>query len=155
MLPKMENFVQLPQDFSGKKITIEITAHENNAFSGLSPIVFGNYDDIKNNLIQSKRLNIVIGVYLCHLGFLLLIIAPFLAFSRNHDFSIFFSAVNSVMVGVYLLCYNDIFWYISDNPEFYTFIEYFSLKKNAHTADSTRLPQNMETIVCVLIDPIE
>ncbi len=127
MLPKMENFVQLPQDFSGKKITIEITAHENNAFSGLSPIVFGNYDDIKNNLIQSKRLNIVIGVYLCHLGFLLLIIAPFLAFSRNHDFSIFFSAVNSVMVGVYLLCYNDIFWYISDNPEFYTFIEYFSL----------------------------
>ncbi len=127
MLPKMENFVQLPNDFSGREITIEITAHENNAFSGLSPIMFGNYNDIKNNLIQSKRLNFVIGVYLCHLGFLLLIIAPFLAFSRNHDFSIFFSAVNSVMVGVYLLCYNDIFWYISDNPEFYTFIEYFSL----------------------------
>ena len=32
MLPKMLNFVQLPKDYSGKTITIEITACENNAF---------------------------------------------------------------------------------------------------------------------------
>ena len=69
----------------------------------------------------------IVGVYLCHLGFMLLIMAPFLAFSRNHDFSIFFSAVTSIMMGVYILCYNDVFWYISDNPYFYTFIEYFAL----------------------------
>ncbi len=127
MLPKMEVFAQLPQDYQGKEITIKITAHENSAFSGLSPVTFGNYNDIKNKLVQEKRLPMVIGVYLCHLGFLLLIIAPFLAFSRNHDFSIFFSAITSVFMGVYILCYNDVFWYISDNPSFYTFLEYFCI----------------------------
>jgi len=127
MLPKMENFVPLPHDFQGKEITIQITAHEDRAFSGLYPFYFGNYNDIKNNLVQSNRFPLVVGVYLCHLGFMLLILAPFLAFSKNHDFSIFFSAITSLMIGVYILCYNDVFWYISDNPYFYTFIEYFAL----------------------------
>ncbi|MBP3274834.1 MAG: GGDEF domain-containing protein [Butyrivibrio sp.] len=127
MLPKMENFVPLPPDYQGKKVTVEITAHEDRAFSGLYPLYFGNYNDIKNDLIQSNRFPLVVGIYLCHLGFMLLILAPFLAFSKNHDFSIFFSAVTSIMIGIYILCYNDVFWYISDNPSFYTFIEYFSL----------------------------
>ncbi len=127
MLPKMENFVPLPADYQGKKVQVEITAHEDRAFSGLYPLYFGNYNDIKNDIIQSNRFPLVVGIYLCHLGFMLIILAPFLAFSKNHDFSIFFSAVTSIMIGVYILCYNDVFWYISDNPAFYTFIEYFAL----------------------------
>ena len=127
MLPKMEHFIQLPKDYSGKKVRIEITAREDDAFSGLSPIYFGNYNDLKNFLLQNRKLPMVIGVYLCHLGFMLLILAPFLAFAENHDFSIFLSAITSIMIGVYILCYNDIFWYITDSPSFYTFIEYFSL----------------------------
>ncbi len=127
MLPKMENFVQLPDRFQGKELTIELTAHENNAFSGLSPIRLGAYNDIKNDLVQTKRLNMIIGVYLCHLGFLLMILSPFLAFSQFKDFSIFFSSLTSLLMGIYILCYNDSFWYLSDNPDFYTFTEYFSL----------------------------
>ncbi len=127
MPTKMEHFIQLPSGYAGKELTIRIISGENNAFSGLSPINFGNYNDIKNSLIQQNRPSMIIGVYLCHLGFMLLVIAPFLAFSRNHDFSIFFGAATSVLMGVYILCYNDIFWYISDNPEFYNFVEYFSL----------------------------
>ncbi len=127
MLPKIENFVQLPTDYCNKEITIEITAQENYAFSGLSSIYFGNYNDLKNNLIQSNKLPMVIGVYLCHLGFILLILAPFLAFAENHDYSIFLNAITSIFLGVYILCYNDIFWYISDSPSFYTFVEYFAL----------------------------
>ena len=127
MLPKMENFVPLPENYMGKEITVKINAQEDGSFSGLSQFLFGNYNDIKNDLVQSNRFSMVIGVYLCHLGFMLLILAPFLAFSKNHDFSIFFSAVTSIMIGVYILCYNDVFWYLSDNPEFYTFIEYFAL----------------------------
>ncbi len=127
MLPKMENYVQLPDNYQGKELTIEITVWENNAFSGLSPVYFGNYNYIKNLLVQTRRLPIVIGIYLCHLGFMLLILAPFLAFAKHHDYSIFLSAVVSVFMGVYILCYNDVFWYISDSPSFYTFVEYFSL----------------------------
>ena len=42
MLPKMENFIPLPNDYQGKKLTVKITAREDNAFSGLSTFTFGN-----------------------------------------------------------------------------------------------------------------
>ena len=127
MLPKKQNFIPLPIDFQGKELSIELTAREENAFSGISPIKLGVYNDIKNTMVQSNRLHMVIGVYLCHMGLMLLILAPFLAFSKYHDFSIIFSGLTSVMMGVYILCYNDIFWYIADNDAFYTFAEYFTL----------------------------
>ncbi len=127
MLPKVENFVRLPADYPEKELRIVIDVHEDNAFSGLAPVYFGNYNDIKNYLVQSNRFPMIIGVYLCHLGFMLIILSPFLAFAENHDYSIFFSALASLVMGVYIMCYNDVFWYLSDNPNFYTFVEYFCL----------------------------
>ena len=127
MLPKMIHFVQLPKDYQGKELKIVITAREDNAFSGLSPIYFGNYNDIYNYLTQKNRLPLVIGVYLIVFAFLLLVLSPFLIFSANHDFSIMFGAFVSWTLGSYILCYNDVFWMFTDSPAFYTFVEYFSL----------------------------
>ena len=127
MLPKNENFIPLPNDFQGKELTIEITAGEEDAFAGLSPIKLGVYNDIKNTMVQGNRLPMIIGVFLCHIGFMLLILAPFLAFSRYHDLSIIFSGLTSLLIGIYILSYNDIFWYLADNPPFFTFAEYFTL----------------------------
>ncbi len=42
MLPKMGNFVSLPDNYPEKDLKIIITARENDAFSGRSPIHFGN-----------------------------------------------------------------------------------------------------------------
>lgn len=127
MIPKNENFVPLPESFAGKELTIKLTVGENNAFSSLYPIELGVYNDIKISMVQGKRLPTVIGVYLCHIGFLLLILSPFLAFSQYHDFSIIFSGLTSLLIGIYILSFNNIFWYLADNPPFYTFAEYFTL----------------------------
>ena len=127
MLPKMENFVALPDYYPDKELRIIITAREDDAFSGLTPIYFGNYNDIKNRILQNNRFSMIIGIYLCHLGFMLMILSPFLAFAENHDYSILFSALTSLALGVYILCYYDIFWYLSDNPYFYTIVEYIVL----------------------------
>ena len=127
MVPKVENYVPLPQGFQGKELIIELTSHENDSFSGFSPVYFGNYNDIKNHLVQSERLPMAIGIYLSQLGFMLLILAPFVAFAQNHDFSIFLSAVTSIFMGIYILSYNNLFCYLAVNPSFYSFIEYFSL----------------------------
>ena len=89
--------------YQGKELTIILTTSDNDAFSGLSPIKIGIYNDIKNTMVQGVRLPMVIGVYLCHLGFLLIIMAPFLAFSRYHDLSIIFSGLTSLLIGIYIL----------------------------------------------------
>ena len=127
MLPKMLNFVQLPKNYQGKEIKIVLTAHEDHAFSGLSPIYFGNYNDIFNYLVQKNRMPLVIGVFLIVFAFLLLILSPYLIFSPNHDYSILYGALTSWALGSYILCYNDVFWIFTDSPGFFTIAEYFSL----------------------------
>ncbi len=127
MLPKFHHFIPLPQNYSGKEIKIIITAQENNAFSGLSPIILGNEEEISRDYTQNKRLALFIGVFLVVLGFTLFTISPFLVFTIHHDYSITFSGLLSVLLGMYILCFNDLFWLFSDSPSFYTFLEYFSL----------------------------
>lgn len=127
MIPKNENFVPLPRDFQGKELTIKFTSGEKDAFSSLPHITLGIYNDIKMSMVQGDRLPTVIGVYLCHIGFMLLVLSPFLAFSKYRDFSIIFSGLTSLLIGIYILSFNNIFWYLADNPPFYTFAEYFTL----------------------------
>ncbi len=127
MLPKFHNFIPLPKDYEGKTLKIVFTPQEYNAFSGFSPVLLGHYKDIANKLLQPNRLATVIGIFLCLLGFILLTISPLIAFSEYRDFSFFFSGAISLFMGIYILCYNDIFWYISNKPSIYTLLEYLSL----------------------------
>ncbi len=127
MLPKYQHFVFLPDDFAGKTLRIEITAHENNAFSGISPVTIGNHEEISRNMVQNNRLPLAIGVFLVVFGQVLIILSPYLIFTAQHDYSIAFSGFISVFLGLYILSFNDLFWLFSDQPSFYTFIEYFSL----------------------------
>ena len=127
MLPKFHHFVSLPMDFSGRTVTIVITATENNAFSGLSPVVLGNEEELARAVAQDGRLSLAIGVFLVMFGFVLAVLSPFLVFTESHDYSITFSGLLSVLLGFYILCFNDLFWLFSDSPGAYTFIEYFSL----------------------------
>ncbi len=127
MLPKYHHFVALPKDYAGKEVQIVITATEDNAFSGFSPVDFGNEEDIARRFAQDGRLSLAIGVFLVMIGFVLIILAPMFVFSGNHDISIVFSGELSLLLGLYILCFNDLFWLFSDHPAFYTFIEYISL----------------------------
>ena len=127
MLPKFHHFVALPKDYPGKEIKLVITAKENNAFSGLSPVELGNEEDIARSVAQDGRLSLAIGVFLVMIGFVMVILAPMFIFSGNHDISIVFSGLISMMLGLYILCFNDLFWLFSDQPPMYTFVEYISL----------------------------
>ena len=127
MLPKFHHFVSLPEDYANKELKIVITAQENNAFSGFSPITLGNEEDISREVSQDGRLSLAIGVFLVMLGFVLVILSPLFIFTGSHDASIVFSGLISMLLGFYILCFNDLFWLFSDQPAFYTFLEYISL----------------------------
>ncbi|SFQ31149.1 diguanylate cyclase (GGDEF) domain-containing protein [Butyrivibrio proteoclasticus] len=127
MIPKVYNFVPLPKNCSKKTLQIRFTAQENSAFSGFSPVYLGTYNDICNQLLEPKRLSVVVGIFLMMFGFILLIISPFMLMSSSKDTSIFFSATTSLAMGMYIFCFNDLFWIVSDNPALYTFLEYLSL----------------------------
>ena len=127
MLPKFHHFVSLPKNYGGKEIKIIITAQEDDAFSGLSPVMLGNEEDVSRAVALDGRLSLAIGVFLVMFGFVLVILSPFFIFTGSHDASIAFSGFISLLLGFYILCFNDLFWLFSDQPAFYTFLEYISL----------------------------
>ena len=127
MLPKVHHFVSLPEGYEGKEVRIVITATENDAFSGFSPVTLGNEEDIGRSVAQDGRLALAIGVFLVMIGFVMVILAPMFIFTGNHDISIVFSGLLSMLLGLYILCFNDLFWLFSDQPAFYTFLEYVTL----------------------------
>ena len=127
MLPKKQHFVLLPKDYPGKELTIIITPQENEAFSGISPIILGYIEDIARNISQSNRLALFIAVFLVMFGYMMIVISPILMYRGSHDLSITFSGVISVLLGLYILCFNDLFWLFTENAAFYTFLEYITL----------------------------
>ncbi len=127
MLPKVQHFINLPKDYSGKELKIVITPQEENAFSGMSPVDIGTIEDITRTMTQNGRLGLFIAVFLVVFGVMLLALSPILIYSGNHDLSIAFSGIISILLGLYILCFNDLFWIFSDKPGFYTFLEYISL----------------------------
>ena len=127
MIPKVQNYIPLPDNYAGKEIRIVIKSYENNAFSGLYPITLGDCEDISMTLLQRHRLPLVVGVFMCVFGFLTLILAPYIIFYNYHDYSIIFSAFVTLILGLYVLCFNDLFSQISDKQELFSFIEYLAL----------------------------
>ena len=127
MIPKVQNYIQLPKDYSGKPISIKITSYENNAFSGLFPITFGDCEDISTSVLQNHRLPLVVGVFMCVFGFLILVLSPYIIFYNHHDYSIIFSALITLILGIYVLCFNDLFCQISDKLALFSFLEYLVL----------------------------
>ena len=127
MIPKVQNYVPLPDNYAGKEIRIVFKSYENNAFSGFTPITLGDCEDISMFLLQKHRLPLVVGVFMIVFGILTLILAPYIIFYNFHDYSIIFSAFVTLILGIYVLCFNDLFSQISDKVGIFSFIEYLAL----------------------------
>ncbi len=127
MLPKHYNFISIPESAIGKTITITFDVTESNAFSGISPIYYGNLFELERSYLQSKRLDLFIGIFLCLFGFMLLTLSSYLYMYHGQDLSLIFSSVISFNLGSYILCYNDLFNFIGDNDFYFCIMEYVTL----------------------------
>ncbi|WP_026496295.1 GGDEF domain-containing protein [Butyrivibrio sp. WCD3002] len=127
ILPKHYNYISIPDNAIGKTVEISFFVTEDNAFSGISPVYYGNLFEIERSYLQSKRLDLFIGVFLCLFGFMLLTLSSYLFMYHGQDLSLIFSSVISLNLGSYILCYNDLFNFIGDNDFYFCVMEYVTL----------------------------
>ncbi len=127
MVPKHYNFVPIFNNQLGKNIEIIFIATEDDAFSGISTIYYGNINDVKTEYLQKKRLDVFIGLFLCLFGFMLLTLSSYLYMYHGRDLSLIYSSIISYVLGSYNLAFNDIFNFLSDNDYFFTLVEYLAL----------------------------
>ncbi len=127
LIPKHYNHVPIKSDQLGKEREIRFNVTENDAFTGMSYVYYGNRSEVDIHLLQSRRLDLVAGVFLCLFGFMLLTLSSYLYMYHGRDLSLIFSSLISFILGAYSLAFNDIFSFISDNDYFFNILEYLSL----------------------------
>lgn len=127
MLPKAYHYISLPDEYESSTLKIIITATEDGAFSGLGEFYLGDRIDIETMYVQNKRMPLFISIFLIMFSFILLLLTPFLFTSDHKDYSIFFNIIISFFMGTYILCYNDMIFFFTNNYYFGTILEYFSL----------------------------
>ncbi len=129
LLPKYYHFIPISRAdaSSGKTIEITFTVSADNAFSGISPVYYGNRVDLERNFVQSKRLSFFIGIFLCMFSFILLTLSSYLFIYHKRDLSLLFSSFISFCFGAYTLSFNDVFNFIAHRDYFFTLLEYISL----------------------------
>ncbi len=126
-VPKAYHYVPLHSEFAGDTLRIEITAAEKNAFTGAYDVILGNTEDLMRGFVQQRRLAIEVGVFMFFFGFCLAVLSPFLILGTARDHSVFFSALISLLLGIYILCYNDVMLYFTHDLVLSHILEYLSL----------------------------
>jgi len=129
MIPKHYNFVPIYKtDAShGRKVEITFVIAEDNAFSGISPIYYGNRHEIERFFVQKNRLTMFIGVFLCMFALVIFTLSSYLYIYHGRDLSLLFSSFISVFFGGYCLSYADIYNFFANRDGFFTVLEYVTL----------------------------
>ncbi|MCR5179413.1 MAG: GGDEF domain-containing protein [Lachnospiraceae bacterium] len=110
-VPKAWHMVHIPTRNGEGLLKIEITAAQDSAFSGLYRVYLGNAEDLTREFIQIRRFPLIVGSFMIYFGFLLAVLSPLLIFGTSRDRSVMFSACISILLGVYILGYNDLLDY--------------------------------------------
>ena len=126
-VPKRYHYVPLSTEFEGHTVKIEITASGDGSFSALYPVTLGNTEDLSRHYVQSRRLGTLIGVFMFYFGFILAVLSPFLILGTTKDKSVLFSALISLLLGAYILCYSEMMAYFTHNDVLSHVAEYLSL----------------------------
>lgn len=127
MAPNHYNIVPLPDDCIGKEFKIVFIPNEVFSFSGFSPVYYGNVEDAYRSILENSRLSLLVGAFLCVFGFAMFITSLYMIVYHRGNLALVFAANISFNIGTYTLCFNDIYYFIADADEFYTYIEYLSL----------------------------
>ena len=126
-VPKAWHCVHIPSKMKGGMLRIEITAAQDSAFTGLYPVTLGNGEDLIRNFIQRRRFPLIVGSFMIFFGFLLAILSPLLILGTSRDHSVIYSALISILLGLYILGYNDILDYFINDALRSHEAEYLSL----------------------------
>ena len=126
-VPKTHTAIPLKREYSGKTLKISLTGAKVSAFSGLSSFYIGERKDTFVGGIIVRRLSILSGIFLISLGFLLIILSPYLLFYHNNDTRLVFSGFISLFLGFYIMSYYGLIDLLIGNPTLNTICEYVSL----------------------------
>ena len=125
-VPNRYNHVPLDSTYSEEKIIITFIGTREASFSSLSPLVIGTSVDILSYHLLNNTINLFAGVFLLVLGFILIIISPYMFLYHNKESRLFFSGLTSLLFGTYIVSRFSFIDMLINNPQANSFCEYSS-----------------------------
>lgn len=120
------NFVNLPLDFAGKKLSIKLYITENNTRSDILTPLLGNFDDLYRIVLHSALIPAFTSIFLIVFGIVFLIISLVFYLKSSGISTQVICSVLSTILGFWMLNFYDVAdFYVS--PSFATFIEFSAL----------------------------
>lgn len=127
MVGRLLCYVPLPEDYSGKELTISIEATRDDAFYGLGPVYFGTEQDLYAHFFKERQIGFYIAIFLCVFGMIQIFWIPLLLREDRSALKLFCSAITTFVLGVYLMGYYNLFDLFTDIENANTMLEYLSL----------------------------
>lgn len=120
------NFVPLPRDYDGKRLTIKLYVSENDTKAELVSPLMGNYDDLYRHILHSAMYPFITGAFLVVFGIVFLFVS-LLFFIRSSGVSTqIFCSILTIILGSWILTAYNILDYMLP-PSISTTLEYCSM----------------------------
>ena len=126
IVPNASLYVELPENCSGKQISVYLYPSVETYFS-CDSFYYGNIEDVRSFYLQSRRLPMLAGVFLIVFGFLLTVTIFFIRPIYRRYKNILFHGPLLMDLGIYFMCYNQIFFFIVPNNDVDCYMEHMSL----------------------------
>ena len=103
------HLIEIPTDFSSKTLTIEFTAEEDLAFSGIIPPLFGERLLLVRLVVYRGLRSLLMGIFMSIYGILFVIISAFFSKKVPQIQGQVYVAAICILIGVWMVCYNEAF----------------------------------------------
>lgn len=120
------HFISLPRDYAGKRLTVTLTAAEQDAFSAIETPLLGSHHDLEYGFLHRNLFPIAVSIYLFIFGGCFLFITLIFYSSTLGVRMQLFSSILYIDLGIWLIAYYNA-GFLFFNGAMMTFLEYITL----------------------------
>ena len=118
------NYVELPDDFAGKHLSMHYVVTENDAFEGITAIEIHDASDFMRVMLAEQRINILITAFLMLFGVIGMILSLVMIFREMAFSKTFCISAFAFLVSCWTFCNGDVITLFVEELRVKVFLEY-------------------------------
>ncbi|MCR5032110.1 MAG: GGDEF domain-containing protein [Lachnospiraceae bacterium] len=126
MIPRKVHFIRIPERAKQHSLCLQFVAAQNGARVRFRSAYYGDVEKLETIYFKRKSFALLCGLFLMGFGFLLIMLRFFFKGWFSKLYGTFFQGMLLFDIGLYTLCYNDLFSLFVRNERISTFVEYLS-----------------------------
>lgn len=120
------HYVDLPDDYAGKMLRIELIVTEDNAFDGLPKLTIVEGFNAMKETMAGMRINLLVSLFLILFGVITMVLSLFMLRKTNNFVQTYCIAMFSFLIGCWTICNTDLIAFFVSDLQVKAYMEYMS-----------------------------